>query len=163
MSTIDLDALERIARAVETPGPWETRCEGYKEPTRVCHDSEYVIYLGYDFAADLGAQDAEHIAAFDPPTVLALIARVRELEAIVNDGGNQAAKYWTRLTAAEREMHARELHHFEAEQAMREALELIQPGGFMRPDEPGYVGTTRDVVQARAILTRALNDKEAEK
>ena len=67
------------------------------------------------------------------------------------------------LEATLRDMHARELHHFEAEQAMREALELIQPGGFMRPDEPGYVGTTRDVVQARAILTRALNDKEAEK
>lgn len=74
---LDLDALERIARAVETPGPWETRCEGYKEPTRVCHDSEYVIYLGCDFAADLGAQDAEHIAAFDPPTVLGLIAELR--------------------------------------------------------------------------------------
>lgn len=29
--------------------------------------------------------------------------RAEELEAIVNDGGNQAAKYWTRLTAAERE------------------------------------------------------------
>lgn len=98
---IDLDALESIARAVETPGPWETRCEGYGEPTRVCHDSEYVIYLGYDLAADLGPQDAEHIAAFDPPTALALIARVRELEAIVDDGGNQAAKYWRLMTAAQ--------------------------------------------------------------
>ena len=56
MTDLDLDALEATARAVNTPGPWEARCDGYKE-------------------------DAEHIAAFDPPTVLALIARLREAEA----------------------------------------------------------------------------------
>lgn len=75
----DLDALEAVARAA-TPGPWETRCEGYGEPTWVCHDSEYVIYLGYDYAAELGAEDGAHIATFDPPTVRALITRVREAE-----------------------------------------------------------------------------------
>lgn len=80
MTDLDLDALEAVARAA-TPGPWETRCEGPGEPTRVCHDSEYVIYLGYDYAADLDAKDAAHIATFDPPTVLALIARVKEAEA----------------------------------------------------------------------------------
>lgn len=66
------------------------------------------------------------------------------------------------LEATVKEMHARELHHFEAEQAMREALELIQPGQFARPDMPGYAGTTRDVVSARAILTRALNEGETD-
>ena len=83
MTDLDLDALEATARAVNTPGPWEARCDGYKEPSRVCHDSEAVIYLGYDYWADFMGGDAEHIAAFDPPTVLALIAKLREAEAVI--------------------------------------------------------------------------------
>lgn len=151
---LDLDALERIAQAA-TPGPWRHVETAWGESVEVDEQQLFIESYGVTYAWN--GDNAAHIAAFDPPTALALIARVRELEAIVNDGGNQAAKYWTRLTAAEREMHARELHHFEAEQAMREALELIQPGIW------GNVGSTRDVAQARAILSRALNDKEAEK
>ena len=83
MTDLDLDALEATARAVNTPGPWEARCDGYKEPSRVCHDSEAVIYLGYDYWADFMGGDAEHIAAFDPPTVLTLIAKLREAEAVI--------------------------------------------------------------------------------
>ena len=91
--TLNLDDLEAIARKTDTPGPWETRCEGYKEPTRVCHDSEAVIYLGYDYWADFTEGDAEHIATFDPPTVLALIAKLREAEA-------EAARYKSAIRRA---------------------------------------------------------------
>ena len=69
---IDLDALEAVARAA-TPGPW--------------HQGAHYIGAGgepYDPEAVVGQAsilcDAEHIAAFDPPTVLALIAKLREAE-----------------------------------------------------------------------------------
>ena len=69
---IDLDALEAVARAA-TPGPW--------------HQGAHYIGAGgepYDPEAVVGQAsilcDAEHIAAFDPPTVRALITRVREAE-----------------------------------------------------------------------------------
>lgn len=128
MSTIDLDALERIAQAA-TPGPWEAGDVWVFTDPIYPDDRRLSNVLGMKYADEerahaehaRGLRNAEHIAAFDPSTVLALIARVRELEAIVNDGGNQAAKYWTRLTAAEREMHARELHHFEEEKLREEA------------------------------------------
>lgn len=70
--TLDLDALEAVARAA-TPGPW--------------HQGAHYIGAGgepYDPDAAVGQAsilcDAEHIAAFDPPTVRALITRVREAE-----------------------------------------------------------------------------------
>ncbi len=116
--TLDLDALEAIARAVDTRGPWETRCEGPGEPTWVCHDSEAVLFLGFDTIAEFDANDAEHIATFDPPTVLALITRVRE---------------------AEREMHARELHHFEEEQKLAQAEAVIEKVLSMLPGPRTFV------------------------
>ena len=70
--TLDLDALEAVARAA-TPGPW--------------HQGAHYIGAGgepYDPEAVVGQAsilcDAAHIAAFDPPTVLALITRLREAE-----------------------------------------------------------------------------------
>lgn len=72
---IDLDALEAVARAA-TPGPW--------------HQGAHYIGAGgepYDPEAFVGQAsilcDAEHIAAFDPPTVLTLIAKLREAEAVI--------------------------------------------------------------------------------
>lgn len=81
---LDLDALEAVAKAA-TQGKWEAdgeerialgcRCLGCWE--RVAG----VWCVSSADGVDLAAQaDAEHIAAFDPPTALALIARVRELE-----------------------------------------------------------------------------------
>ena len=68
----NLDALEAVARAA-TPGPW--------------HQGAHYIGAGgepYDPEAVVGQAsilcDAEHIAAFDPPTVRALITRLREAE-----------------------------------------------------------------------------------
>lgn len=82
-------------------------------------------------------------------TVLALIARVRELEAVVNDGGNQAAKYWTRLTAAERER-----------DRYRAAIEEFQEWWYS--DDAPRVDYS-DYLRVKGIFPRALNDKEAEK
>lgn len=81
---IDLDALEKLAREA-TPGPWEIEYG--------TGDDEGEVYglrarLGERLIeTDTGIypprrRDAAFIAAANPSTVLALVARVRELEAI---------------------------------------------------------------------------------
>lgn len=81
MTEIDLDALEATARAA-TPGPWhrhphplDDQMSDIRGP--INDDYDVVVY------AESEPSDAEHIAAFDPPTVLALIARLREAEACI--------------------------------------------------------------------------------
>lgn len=83
--TLDLDALEAIAREA-TPGPWE---EGSNRPFSrdlqgifASHEKRYVLKADFDQQPENPA-DANHIATFDPPTVLALITRVREAEAVI--------------------------------------------------------------------------------
>ena len=83
--TLDLDALEAVARAA-TPGPW--------------HQGAHYIGAGgepYDPEAFVGQAsilcDAEHIAAFDPPTVLALIAKLREAEAVIEEVDDLVARH----------------------------------------------------------------------
>lgn len=66
MTDLDLDALEAVAKAA-TPGPWRL--------------GNYAIVLADGDAptivADGEPADAAHIATFDPPTVLGLIAEAR--------------------------------------------------------------------------------------
>lgn len=77
----DLDALEAVARAA-TPGEWE--------PYQVHHTRSEAGYCAVEVGDtevriarfEGGWFDAEHIATFDPPTVLALIAKLREAEAV---------------------------------------------------------------------------------
>lgn len=71
---LDLDRLREVAKKA-TPGPWTLIGGG-----------EYLTPIGLMVAPDDGGvwpEDATHIAAFDPPTVLALLDRVAELEAKV--------------------------------------------------------------------------------
>lgn len=97
---LNLDALEATARAA-TPGPWVvTLGAAWQVGTNAPDwEMEEVATTGPDGSTG-SEDDAIHIATFDPPTVLALIARLREVE---------------------REMHARELHHFEEEKLRAEA------------------------------------------
>lgn len=101
---LDLDALESVANAA-TPGPWEA---GEEAPEWTASQRVFAPGLGDEqddtICEAVEFKDATHIAAFDPPTVLALIARVR---------------------AAEKELRARELHHFEEEQARERAEATI--------------------------------------
>ena len=80
MTAIDLDRLEALANKA-TPGPW-----------RYADSEDHVTITGFIFAGfdDLftlqrdsaqGVMDAEFIAAANPQTILALIARIREMEA----------------------------------------------------------------------------------
>ena len=75
--TLDLDALEAVARAA-TPGPWTYKPTilGLPNTTVMAGDDQ----LGYICVGHFLAPNATHIAAFDPPTVLALITRIREAE-----------------------------------------------------------------------------------
>lgn len=76
---IDLDALEATARAA-TPGPWEFRTEspsmGGDNYTIRQAGVPGIRMSGYVYGFGTGM--IEHITTFDPPTVLALIARLRE-------------------------------------------------------------------------------------
>lgn len=85
--TIDLDELERLAKAA-TPGPWHAFSQ--QKPWEI-YDCRWAVGSGHMHAlAVLDAPqtsaalrvkaDAQHIAAANPETVLALVERVRELE-----------------------------------------------------------------------------------
>ena len=77
--TLNLDDLEAVARAA-TPGPWEA------EPYLYTADDDWVRVTSpsdgplFNLAEGVEPVNASHIAAFDPPTVLALITRIREAE-----------------------------------------------------------------------------------
>lgn len=80
MTDIDLDALEATARAA-TPGPWWQGREVRHESDLDVYSERDVSDTSHDIATHVwSTADAEHIAAFDPTTVLALIARLREAE-----------------------------------------------------------------------------------
>ena len=79
MTPEQLDALEAVAKAA-TPGPWSgDRADAPAASWEVWgHDgSDYE-----NFIADCrtGGANAAHIATFDPPQVLALIAEIRRLQ-----------------------------------------------------------------------------------
>ena len=70
MTNIDLDELERLAR-VATSGPWPQECR------RLVYFREYLRRTG----AERPDEDVAFISAANPAAILALIARVRELDA----------------------------------------------------------------------------------
>lgn len=70
-SELDVVELRRIAEAA-TPGPWGADC---------CRAANMVYANGGHIGVDATEVDAQHIAAFDPPTVLALLDRLERAEA----------------------------------------------------------------------------------
>lgn len=83
--TNDLDALKAIAKSA-TQGPWENwnPCEG-ESHISIGHKVAWrSVESATPFADDEVIPhwvDANFIAAFDPPTVIALLDRLEELEA----------------------------------------------------------------------------------
>lgn len=103
MPDLDLDALAAVAEAA-TPGPWEYGIDGWTET--ISGDGEdwsYVRRVGENeitsqmlHGGDLDEQterDHAHIAAFDPPTVLALIAEAREARRLRGEVAALADEY----------------------------------------------------------------------
>lgn len=84
----DLTKLREIANAA-TPGPWEFQPSGDSECGEPQCCSEYwdnrIWSQGLILAESgvLDDADAIHIAAFDPPTALALLGEIEELRAKV--------------------------------------------------------------------------------
>lgn len=103
---LDLAALAVIAKAA-TPGPWKNF--GYEIETVPEFDLHRFDVMSETVAScDLQKTDALHIAAFDPPTVLALIARaeaaeaaIARVEALANDGTFVAIDVYGDLSAAQ--------------------------------------------------------------
>jgi predicted metalloprotease with PDZ domain len=80
-----LEALERIAADAE-----DDEWEWSDGALRGKHNGQVVAYAtesnsSYDASIVIGASDKAHIAASSPPVVLALISRIRELEAALFD------------------------------------------------------------------------------
>ena len=72
------------------------------------------------FPTDGTAWDDARLDAVAADTIDALVKErdqaIRDLDAGFAESDHLSAKYYQRMRAAEREMHARELHHFEEEQ-----------------------------------------------
>lgn len=91
MRLVDLDDLERKARAATQEGLWELRVPdrgGGIEGVIVETEDGRQIAEAYDSTRWSDAEciaSGEHIAAASPPVVLALIARIRELETAARD------------------------------------------------------------------------------
>lgn len=92
MTGIDLDALRRIALAA-TPGPWEadgnevSQHRSCPEPWHTVVGTEVAcLSCCYGGTAEgvSRTEDAGYIAAFDPPTVLALLDRLKAAEAALD-------------------------------------------------------------------------------
>lgn len=83
MPELDLDALTAVAEA-GTPGPWDLHMVQpdmggrHQYGLRSTGRGPERAIIGATFRAE--ARNASHIATFDPPTVLALIAEAREAE-----------------------------------------------------------------------------------
>lgn len=75
---LDLAALTEIAKAVE-PLEWTVAIGGVGTSVYSNWDNEHGDYA-QRIADGLSSEEAEHIAAFDPPTALALIARITAAE-----------------------------------------------------------------------------------
>ena len=86
MTDLDLAELRRIAEAA-TPGPWGAVIAKYGSEVgeytgaHIPGVAEVFITEHDGDRPPLEESDAEHIAAFDPPTALALIDRIEALEA----------------------------------------------------------------------------------
>lgn len=84
--TIDLDALERLARAA-TPGPWHTG-DGYEQqdPGAYVADARGHIVVAQADDSPCVPTDAAFIAAANPAAVLELVQRLRATENLLHDG-----------------------------------------------------------------------------
>ena len=108
MSDLDLTELREIAEAA-TPGPWGVydANEGMSPPRpywSVANDefhnpTNYDALAIIDISVNYGVKaDADHIATFDPPTVLALVDEVERLRAGIIEAHetitNEAGPAW---------------------------------------------------------------------
>ncbi len=139
--TIDLDALERMAKAA-TRGNWRNEREPdtgnvwFDDCPTGAHPVESdAAALGQAVACTFKVTDARYIAAANPTAVLALIAELREARALV-------APLREMLADARKSHLAHVIEHLDDEAA-----------GYLRvyhQDERAIYGVLRDLVKALA-------------
>ena len=87
MTTIDLDALETLARKA-TPGPWQALTTGvrYGDHWYIADDGESIAYATKNDGdpRDKCRENAEYIAAANPSTILTLIADLRRAQECID-------------------------------------------------------------------------------
>lgn len=102
---LDLDDLK--AKALKaTPGPWGALSTGVRngDHWHVCDAGESIALVAANDGApdDRRRENAEHIAAFDPPTVLALIERVERAEAVIEKVDDYVTQHHLDTTVGKR-------------------------------------------------------------
>ena len=114
---LDLDALEVVANAA-TAGPWWTGVGlGSFQYTVEGLDADFHLV-----AQRLIHPDATHVANFDPPTVLALIAALKEARAGLADAWDEGC-----VAGRNREHHTN---------MTREQAEATWPNPYRRTETP---------------------------
>ena len=77
MTRDEMQELRRLAEGA-TPGPWKAALNGTDESGWVQDANSDSMTVGYE--GEMAAKDVRYIAAANPAVVLALIARIEELE-----------------------------------------------------------------------------------
>lgn len=80
---VDLDALDTAARSA-TPGPWAVH-PGTEWVRTFGGHGRGIASCDQRDSGEGDRENATHIAAADPTTVLALIARIRELDLLLGE------------------------------------------------------------------------------
>lgn len=112
---LDLAALRKVAEAA-TPGPWRVDDEGYSGGSWVAYltdglETGPIVMAGPGVGSHhFTRHDAEHIATFDPPTVIALLDEIKRLQALQEEHEHVKAERDAAVKRAE-----------EAEDALRKA------------------------------------------
>jgi hypothetical protein len=145
MPDIDLAALAAVAEAA-TPGPWQVLDSIHGDP--IVHQVGKGFLSGGGVATafhgeDYGCAVAAHIAAFDPPTVLALIAEAREAERLRGEV-DRAHRTLDRILVAARSMLGQS---FARDIELRRDDDSDGPPTFggLADGEPGYEIDSLDV------------------
>ena len=127
---LDLDALETVARKA-TPGPWAMTTDG--DVYRIEEDEDEIVptepVVSTEWLRGAGTRqlrlsesDANHIANFDPPTVLALLAALKEARAGLADAWDEGC-----VAGRNREHHTN---------MTREQAEATWPNPYRRTETP---------------------------
>ena len=141
MTGLDLDRIEATARAA-TPGRW------HEFDGCVWTDAAECLHHGPSSVAD-----REHVATMDPETTLALVARVRELEAEMGErifwldqDAGLIAEAMERLSAAEAQLKGRCLADITLRDDDHRMVTCILPEGhtFEHDDGMGCLWTDGD-------------------
>lgn len=151
MTNEGLERLEALARAA-TPGPWrDVKSQAWVQRDKQGpHDETGSVCIAQcgdmqdadlvPFNADRWRADAAFIAAANPTTILSLIQRVKEAEAMLDLAMQNTAEIARRASEVRRETLE------EAENALEK---LIDEYGYANMDNKGYsgLGELRDAVE----------------